>query len=176
MKTRNVFAVCAPAVLSLWIVSLAFAQGTPTSGTVQVTPPKPVTKKAPAKATPAAGKSAPTAATGKEVVAAKGGPRSVIGEVVDPACWIVNGAKGDSHKECAIACAKAGQVLAIVEKKSQKLYLLATDKPGEDPNKGLMDYVGQTVMVKGRVYSRGGVTGIKVASVEPYSATSAAGE
>jgi hypothetical protein len=106
--------------------------------------------------------------------ASKVGARSVIGEVVDPACWLVNGAKGPSHKECAIACAKAGQVLGIVENKTQKLYVVANDKPGEDPNKGLVDYVGQIVLVKGRVYSRGGVTGIKVTSVEPYSATASA--
>ena len=85
----------------------------------------------------------------------------------------MNGAKGPSHKECAIACAKAGQVLGIVESKTQKLYMIATDKPGEDPNKGLIDYVGQIVLVKGRVYSRGGATGIKVTSVEPYSPTAA---
>ncbi|TMQ47379.1 MAG: hypothetical protein E6K71_10125 [Candidatus Eisenbacteria bacterium] len=78
-----------------------------------------------------------------------------------------------THKECAIACAKAGQVLGILETKTQKLYMVATDKPGEDPNKGLIDYVGQMVLVKGRVYSRGGATGIKITSVEPYSPTAA---
>ena len=56
----------------------------------------------------------------------------------------------------------------------QKLYILATDKPGEDPNKGLIDYVGQIVTAKGRVYSRGGATGIKITSVEPYSVMPAA--
>ncbi|HXF59458.1 MAG TPA: hypothetical protein VN539_06515, partial [Candidatus Saccharimonadales bacterium] len=121
-------------------------------------------------ATPATAK---PAAASKEAEPVKVGARSIVGEVVDPACWIVNGAKGASHKDCAIACAKAGQVLGIVESKSQKLYMVATDKPGEDPNKGLIDYVGQLVLVKGRVYTRGGATGIKVTSVEPYSATAA---
>ena len=132
------------------------------SGTVKTTTIKPVTATV-AKTT----SSSKTEASGS----AKVGSRSVIGEVVDPACWLVNGAKGPSHKECAIACAKAGQVLGIVENKTQKLFIVANDKPGEDPNKALVDYVGQTVLVKGRVYSRGGVTGIKVTSVEPHSAT-----
>jgi hypothetical protein len=96
--------------------------------------------------------------------------KSIIGEVVDPACWIVNGAKGEGHKECAIACAKAGQTLAILEKKTGKLYMAVGERPGEDPNKGLVDYVAQTVMVKGKVYSRGGALGIMIASVEPYKA------
>ena len=172
MKTRMTFALLVLALVPSWMTTRAAAQGTATTGTVQVTPPKPAPAKAPGAATGKATAKATTAkATKAEGAAAKVGPRSIIGEVVDPACWIVNGAKGPSHKECAIACAKAGQVLAIVENKTQKLYMVATDKPGEDPNKGLIDYVGQTVLVKGRVYSRGGATGIKVASVEPYSPT-----
>jgi len=173
MKTRMTFALLVLALVPSWMPTRTAAQGSATTGTVQVTPPKPAPAKAPAAAagTKATAKATTAKATKSEGAAAKVGPRSIIGEVVDPACWIVNGAKGPSHKECAISCAKAGQVLAIVENKTQKLYMVATDKPGEDPNKGLIDYVGQTVLVKGRVYSRGGATGIKVTSVEPYSAT-----
>jgi hypothetical protein len=108
-----------------------------------------------------------TTAAKSAAPAKSGGPRDVIGEVVDPACWLVNGAKGDTHKECAIACAKSGQTLAILERKTNKLYLLVTERPGEDPNKALIDFVGQTVLVKGKVHSRGGALGIQVASVEP---------
>ena len=189
MKTRKAFAVMVLAAFSLWTAT-AFAQSGTPSGTVQVTPAKPAgsataakttstpsTAAAPAKpgaAKPAAKAGTAKAAKGKEASATSTvGPRSIVGEVVDPACWIVNGAKGPTHKECAIACAKAGQVLGILETKTQKLYMVATDKPGEDPNKGLIDYVGQMVLVKGRVYSRGGATGIKITSVEPYSPTAA---
>lgn len=93
--------------------------------------------------------------------------KSIVGEVVDPACWIVNGAKGDQHKECAIACAKAGQVLAILEVKTNKLFLIATENPGEDPNKGVIDFVAQKVTVTGKTYTRGGFTAIKIASITP---------
>lgn len=188
MNNRKAFAVMVLAAFSLWIAAAALAQGTTSTapkGTVTTTTVKPVAvtpKPAAATATPAAGAAKPATKSAKgaaakkegEASAAKVGPRSIVGEVVDPACWIVNGAKGPAHKECAIACAKAGQVLGIVENKTQKLYMIATDKPGEDPNKGLIDYVGQIVLVKGRVYSRGGATGIKITSVEPYSATAAA--
>src|SRR5688500_3283574 len=104
---------------------------------------------------------------------AKLGARTITGEVIDPACWIINGAKGDAHKECMIACAKSGQTLAILEKKTNKIYILATERPGDDPNRGVIDYAGQSVMVKGKVFSRGGLTAIQVASVEPYSAAKA---
>jgi nucleoid-associated protein YgaU len=173
MKTRKAFAVMVLAAFSLSLAAASFGQSA-TSGAVKPAP-KPATAAAkPAAPATATAKAAPAAKAAKaatEAEPAKVTSRSIVGEVVDPACWIVNGSKGAQHKECAIACAKAGQVLAIVETKSQKLFLVATDKPGEDPNKGLIDYVGQLVVVKGRVYTRGGATGIKVTSVEPYSAT-----
>jgi len=180
MKTRKALSAAVLAAFVLWIAPVVFAQSGTTSGSAPATPAPAATtapaKPAPAKAAAAAAKSGATKAdatksAAKKEAAVATGPRSVIGEVVDPACWIVNGAKGATHKECAIACAKAGQVLGIVESKTQKLYMVATDKPGEDPNKGLIDYVGQIVLVKGRVYSRGGATGIKITSVEPYSPT-----
>ena len=182
MKTRKVFAAMVLAAFMMSLAAAAFAQSA-TSGTPTATPKaapaaKPATP-APAAAKPAATAKAATATSAKaskEAEPAKVGPRSIVGEVVDPACWIVNGAKGAAHKDCAIACAKAGQVLGIVESKTQKLYMVATDKPGEDPNKGLIDYVGQMVIVKGRVYTRGGATGIKITSVEPFSATPVAAQ
>ncbi len=193
MKTRKVFAATVLAAFTMSLAATAFAQSA-SSGTSSATPKAAPATTAAQPTTPAATTAkpaTPAATTAKPAATAKAktatsakaskgaepvkvGPRSIVGEVVDPACWIVNGAKGAAHKDCAIACAKAGQVLAIVETKSQKLYMVATDKPGEDPNKGLIDYVGQMVTVKGRVYTRGGATGIKITSVEPYSATTAA--
>ena len=174
MMTRKGIAALMLVALVTSTAALVDGQGTTPSGTVEAPPPKPAVAK-PVPAKPTAAKSGEGV---KSTEAAKiaTGPRSIVGEVVDPACWIVNGARGETHKECAIACAKAGQVLAILEKKTQKLYLVATGKPGEDPNKGLIDYVAQTVLVKGRVYTRGGAAGIKVESVEPYTAPKAGAE
>ena len=140
----------------------------------KATPPA-ETKAPAAPAAPAATSTEPAKATTAKATTARAStaPKGIVGEVVDPACWIVNGAKGDTHKECALACAKAGQVLAIVERKTNKLFLIATERPGEDPNKGLIDYCGQTVLAKGRTFTRGGVTAIQLSSVEPYNAKAA---
>ena len=167
MNTRKAVAAGMLAALTTLAASSALAQ-TPTA-TAGAAPAKQTTA-ATAKTGEAAAKTAKSATKTAEAAAPKAGARSVIGEIVDPACWIVNGAKGESHKECAIACAKAGQTLAILEKKTGKLYYALTDKPGEDSNKGLIDYVAQTVLVKGKVFTRGGAVGIKVTSVEPYTA------
>src|SRR5262245_30088072 len=102
------------------------------------------------------------------------GVKTIAGDIIDPSCWVMNGAKGEAHKECMVACAKAGQTLAILEKKTNKVYILAAERPGEDPNKSVLDYAGMPVLVKGKVFTRGGIMAIQVASVEPYSAAKAA--
>jgi len=146
--------------------------------------PAPATTAAPAKTAPAT-TSAPTSAEpaktaakskGKETSAANASAvsKSIVGEVIDPACWVINGAKGDAHRDCALACAKAGQTLAILERKTNKVYILASSTPGEDPNKNVVDYCGKAVTVTGKVHTRGGLTAIRVASIEPYSASAAA--
>ncbi|MGE5178960.1 MAG: hypothetical protein ACM3PF_07720 [Bacteroidota bacterium] len=129
----------------------------------------------PVSATPAKADAAGAKAKGSAPMkAAATGPRSIVGEVIDPACWIINGVSGKGHAECAASCAKAGQTLAILEKKTNKVYILAASKPGEDPNKGVVDFVGQPVVVKGRVFARGGALGIQVTSIEAFNAKLAA--
>ena len=75
------------------------------------------------------------------------GVKTIAGDIIDPSCWVMNGAKGEAHKECMVACAKAGQTLAILEKKTNKVYILAAERPGEDPNKSVLDYAGMPVLV-----------------------------
>jgi len=137
----------------------------------------PATTAAPAKAsTSAEPAKAATKSKGKETSAANASAvsKSIVGEVIDPACWVINGAKGEAHRDCALACAKAGQTLAILERKSNKVYILASSTPGEDPNKSVVDYCGKAVTVTGKVYTRGGLAAIRVASIEPYTASAAA--
>lgn len=119
-------------------------------------------------------KSSASSSTKGSPASGKLGVKTIAGDVIDPSCWVMNGAKGEAHKECMIACAKAGQTLAILEKKTNKVYILAAERPGEDPNKSVLDYAGMPVLVKGKVFTRGGIMAIQVASVEPYSAAKAA--
>ncbi len=153
---RSLAAALALGSLSVALLApLSIAQTAPA-------PAAPATTAAPAAPVAPAAPAAPKGVTA--------GIKTIVGEVVDPACWIVNGAKGDTHKECAIACAKAGQVLAILEAKTNKLYLIATETPGEDPNKGVIDFAGMKVTVTGKFYTRGGVTAVKIASITPGGA------
>lgn len=163
---RSRTALFVTALLVMVAVAAAVAQ---TAGTATKTTTA-TTAKAAKAATPAKASSS----TKGSPSSGKLGVKTIAGDIIDPSCWVMNGAKGEAHKECMVACAKAGQTLAILEKKTNKVYILAAERPGEDPNKSVLDYAGMPVLVKGKVYTRGGIMAIQVASVEPYSAAKAA--
>ena len=91
---------------------------------------------------------------------------SLKGEVVDVACYIAQGARGDKHKDCAEACAKAGGALGILTKEGKLYVSLLPDDHAAGPNAMLMDYIAQDVVAKGFVRSKGGVNAIMIKSVE----------
>jgi hypothetical protein len=159
---RSRTALLVVVALTVAAVTVAVAQEKSAGTATKTTTTKATTTKASASST----KGSP--ASGKL------GVRTIAGDIIDPSCWVMNGAKGEAHKECMVACAKAGQTLAILEKKTNKVYILAAERPGEDPNKSVLDYAGMPVLVKGKVFTRGGIMAIQVASVEPYSAAKAA--
>jgi hypothetical protein len=150
------------AALTAAVVTVAVAQEKSAGTATKTTTTKATTTKASASST----KGSPSSG--------KLGVKTIAGDIIDPSCWVMNGAKGEAHKECMVACAKAGQTLAILEKKTNKVYILAAERPGEDPNKSVLDYAGMPVLVKGKVFTRGGIMAIQVASIEPYSAAKAA--
>ena len=155
-------------VVALAVVAVtAMAQEKTAGTTTKTTTATPAKTAAPAKASA-------SSSTKGSPASGKLGVKTIAGDVIDPSCWVMNGAKGEAHKECMIACAKAGQTLAILEKKTNKVYILAAERPGEDPNKSVLDYAGMPVLVKGKVFTRGGIMAIQVASIEPYSAAKAA--
>jgi hypothetical protein len=91
---------------------------------------------------------------------------SLKGEVVDVACYIAQGAKGEKHKDCAEACAKAGGALGILTKDGKLYVSLLPDDHATGPNAILTDHIAQMVVAKGYVRSKGGVNAIMIKSVE----------
>ena len=90
---------------------------------------------------------------------------TVKGEVVDVACYIAQGAKGESHKDCAEACAKAGGALGILTSDGKLYVSLLPDNHSAGPNAILMDHIAQNVEATGYVRSKGGVNAIMIKSV-----------
>ena len=100
---------------------------------------------------------------------ARGGtPMTITGEVMDPACFLEAGPKsiGPGHFQCAIDCAKSGQTLAIYDRPNDRIYFIAGELPGKNPNDPVMQYIHKLVDVTGSVYHRSGVYGIVITKVE----------
>lgn len=92
---------------------------------------------------------------------------AVRGEVIDVSCYLRAGQKGPAHKQCTIACAKAGHDLAIYDPAADEIYFVVEEKPGTDPSLPLRTYAAETVEVVGTLYSRSGAKGIIIKSVKP---------
>lgn len=94
-------------------------------------------------------------------------PVSVTGEVIDSACYIKVGAKGEGHRGCAQKCADAGIPLALLEDGSGNVIWLASKEDAKTPNAELKPYVGRKVTVKGNYAERGGTKLLVIDSVTP---------
>ena len=90
----------------------------------------------------------------------------VRGEVVETACYVMANRRGEGHRECAIACARAGQSLGILDEKTKTLLFLVLDRRTHEPPNPLLEHVAARVEVRGRRVERGGVSGIIVDDVK----------
>jgi len=104
---------------------------------------------------------------GTSLATAAGGSVSVTGEVVDSACWIKSGAKGESHRTCAQKCADAGIPLALVEDKTNRLVWLFSVDDMETPTAQLRPHAGRRVTVQGTWAERGGAKILLVEKIAP---------
>jgi hypothetical protein len=91
---------------------------------------------------------------------------TIIGEPIDPACYITMGSKGMDHKACAEACNKAGQSLAILANDGS-LFFAIEGAPGTSPDSMLAPFIGRKVKVTGKVFESGGSKAMIVEKVEP---------
>lgn len=76
---------------------------------------------------------------------------TIKGEIVDLACYLGEGEKGASHKQCALKCAKAGTPIGILDEKSGNAYLLL---PGHSKKEradfaAIVAKAGTTMTLKG---------------------------
>jgi hypothetical protein len=92
--------------------------------------------------------------------------KSVTGEVVDTYCYASMGAKGASHRECGMTCAKKGIPVGLLEKGTNKLYVLLPSKDkGKIPD-NVIEKMGETATITGHVYTTGGESFLTISSVK----------
>ncbi|MBI4425832.1 MAG: glutaredoxin family protein [Elusimicrobia bacterium] len=92
-------------------------------------------------------------------------PTMLVGEVVDMACYMKKGLKGEDHRKCAEACIQEGVPLGLATR-SGELYLLVEDHSARDAYRRLAELAAEQVRVTGDVYERGGVHAVVVRAVE----------
>jgi hypothetical protein len=100
----------------------------------------------------------------------KEGPHEVaiVGEVVETACWVMAARRGEAHRACAIASARAGQDLGLLDDKGN-LYLVVRDLAGRPEPNPLRDVIAERVEIRGTLIERGGARAIVARHVHSLS-------
>ena len=95
-----------------------------------------------------------------------GAEKSVTGNLRDGYCNTLMDAHGASHKKCAISCAKAGIPVVMVEKGTNKSYILLPAKDDSPLPAEVVNKMEDEVTVTGKVYEKNGNKFLQVESVK----------
>jgi sugar lactone lactonase YvrE len=90
--------------------------------------------------------------------------KTIKGEVVDLWCYMDHGAHGEKHKACAVACAKLGNPIGIVDAEGNVYVAVGSELHQPDRDR-LIEKMAQHVTVTGTVISRGGLKMLYVKSI-----------
>lgn len=100
-------------------------------------------------------------------IAARGATetQTIRGYVLDSACAFTKNLKKPVSPSCAVACAKAGSPLVILTLGGQLYWPISAEIPATEQNSRLLPYAGQEVVVKGKVYAKGGSRAVVIESI-----------
>ena len=87
---------------------------------------------------------------------------SVTGEVVDMACYIDHGARGEKHAACAKTCIESGLPVGIKSSDGKVYLIIGEHKP---LNKAHAEHAAKTITVKGKLVERDGFRMISNAEI-----------
>src|SRR5258707_7454210 len=99
-------------------------------------------------------------------LAADSAPTSVTGNLEDAYCYGTMGAKGAGHKQCAIKCASKGIPVTLIEKGTEKSYILLPNKDETPLPDSVTSRMEDEVTVTGKEYSKNGTEYLVVESVK----------
>lgn len=102
------------------------------------------------------------AITGSLMLAApqKSEQRTVTGWVLDSACAFTKGLSKPISRECALACAKNGSPLVILQDDGAIYWPISEATPAVSQNERLVPFAGKRVTATGKIFNRGGSTAI----------------
>ena len=92
------------------------------------------------------------------------------GEVVETACFIMGNRRGAEHRQCAIASARAGQDLGVLDEKSKQLYVAIVDRRDAGAENPLLPFIAHRVDVRGELLEYGDLPALIVTNVKSLRA------
>jgi len=95
----------------------------------------------------------------------KGERATITGEAVDLWCYLEGGDRGPAKKDCATACAKAGNPIGVLDAKGN-LYVAAGLEDHQPAQSVLLSRMSDQVTVTGTLVKKGGVQMIYIESVK----------
>jgi hypothetical protein len=101
-----------------------------------------------------------------------GAPIGISGEIVETFCWGKLKVGGAAHTSCGIECAKRGIPVAVVDKKSGKVFVLLPGRSKMSVPPELVAMMGRQVTIQGEVIMRGGSNFLLVDSWMPARTSS----
>jgi hypothetical protein len=87
-------------------------------------------------------------------MAKSGSTITVTGEVLDMACYLDHGARGEKHADCAQKCISSGLPVGLKATDGTIYLLIGEHMPA---NSDLAAYAAKTITVKGKFASRDGI-------------------
>ncbi len=90
---------------------------------------------------------------------------TVKGYVIDSACLFIKSLGKPISKECALNCAKAGSPLVILADDGTFYLPISGDMPATGQNERLMKFAGDKVIIRGKVFERGGSHAIVIEEI-----------
>lgn len=91
--------------------------------------------------------------------------KTVNGWVLDSACAFTKGLSKPISRDCALACAKAGSPLVILQDDGIILWPISETMPADGQNKLLTPYAAKRVTITGKVYTRSGSKAIVIEKI-----------
>ncbi|MDX1579210.1 MAG: hypothetical protein R3266_12040 [Gemmatimonadota bacterium] len=90
---------------------------------------------------------------------------TMTADVIDIACYVNMGLKGEQHRECAQVCADAGLPLGFLGEDGNVYFATGEGMPAPPANEMLRPHAEHTVTVEGEVHERSGARSIVVSKV-----------
>src|SRR5215472_9922517 len=91
--------------------------------------------------------------------------KTVTGWVLDSACAFTKGLSKPISRDCALACAKKGSPLVILQDDGTIYWPISESMPAISQNQRLTPFAGKRVTATGKVFTRGGSTAIVLEKV-----------